>query len=282
MDTGAQVLVVGDVANILGFTAPELDSACAGARVARTVLRSEVLRIVRSEPLDLMITSSGATFLASPEFLAAFSARAAPVAMLMITRRGDPAALARLREGRVRAEYVEIPIDVAGIAARVQAALRALKAATSAPAASSSRGPPGPRPGPDPVTTSRAYGDREMANISKTLEEAMKIDGAIAAALADWESGLCLGTAGGGARLNVEVAAAGNCQVVKAKMATMAELGIKGSIHDILITLEDQVHLIRPLRRDENLFLYLAIDKVKGNLGMARHRLQKLESELNL
>ena len=74
MDTGAQVLVVGDVANILGFTAPELDSACAGARVARTVLRSEVLRIVRSEPLDLMITSSGATFLASPEFLAAFSA----------------------------------------------------------------------------------------------------------------------------------------------------------------------------------------------------------------
>ena len=121
-----------------------------------------------------------------------------------------------------------------------------------------------------------------MANISKTLEEAMKIDGAIAAALADWESGLCLGTAGGGARLNVEVAAAGNCQVVKAKMATMAELGLKGSIHDILITLEDQVHLIRPLRRDENLFLYLAIDKVKGNLGMARHRLQKLESELNL
>jgi len=282
MDAEAQVLVVGDVANILGLTAAELDSACGGARVTRTVLRSEVLRIVRSEPLDLMITSSGATFLAGPEFLAAFAARAAPVAMLMVTRRGDPAALARLREGRVRAEYVEIPVDVAGVAARVQTALRALKAEASASAASSTRGPPGPRPEPETITTRREYGDSEMASISKTLEEAMKIDGAIAAALADWESGLCLGTAGGGARLNIEVAAAGNCQVVKAKMATMAELGIKGSIHDILITLEDQVHLIRPLRRDENLFLYLAIDKVKGNLGMARHRLQKLESELNL
>lgn len=119
-----------------------------------------------------------------------------------------------------------------------------------------------------------------MANINKTLEEAMKIDGAIATALADWDSGLCLGTAGGGVRLNIEVAAAGNCQVVKAKMATMSELGIKGAIQDILITLDDQIHLIRPLRRSETLFLYLAIDKTKGNLGLARHRLQKIETDL--
>lgn len=119
-----------------------------------------------------------------------------------------------------------------------------------------------------------------MANINKSLEEAMKIDGSIGVALADWDSGLCLGTAGGGARLNVEVAAAGNCQVVKAKMATMRELGIRGGIQDILITLDDQVHLVRPLRSSENLFLYLAIDKAKGNLALARHRLQKIETEL--
>lgn len=121
-----------------------------------------------------------------------------------------------------------------------------------------------------------------MANVESTLEETMKLDGAIGAALADWDSGLCLGTIGGGNRLNIEIAAAGNCQVVKAKMATMSELGIKGAIQDILITLEDQIHLIRPLRRGGNLFLYVAIDKVKGNLGMARHRLQKLEAELNV
>ena len=121
-----------------------------------------------------------------------------------------------------------------------------------------------------------------MANIQKTLEEAMKIDGAIGAAIADWDSGLCLGTAGGGGRLNIEVAAAGNCQVVKAKMSTMQELGIKGSIHDILITLEDQIHLIRPLHHGDNMFIYLAIDRAKGNLAMARHRLSKLESELSV
>lgn len=119
-------------------------------------------------------------------------------------------------------------------------------------------------------------------NIEKTLEEAMKIDGAIGVAVADWDSGLCLGTAGGGARINIEVAAAGNCQVVKAKMATMAELGIKGSIQDILITLDDQIHLLRPVRGGDSLFIYIAIDKAKGNLGMARHRLQKLETELDI
>ena len=138
-------------------------------------------------------------------------------------------------------------------------------------------------PEPQPENRDNRKHEQNMANINKTLEEAMKMDGAIGVALADWESGLCLGTAGGGARLNVEVAAAGNCQVMKAKMATMAELGIKGAIQDILITLEDQIHLLRPIKRGgENLFLYVAIDKTKGNLGMARHRVQKLEAELNI
>jgi hypothetical protein len=278
----AHVLVVGDVANILGYTTQELDGACGLARVARTVLRSEVLRMLVGEPLDLMVTSSGATFLARDEFIAAYAARRAPLAMLVVTRRGDDAALARLRGAGVRAEYVQIPIDAQAFAARVDTALRAVQAATPT-SAQENRTPDPSGPGVTPgVITRREYGDSEMASISKTLEEAMKIDGAIATAIADWDSGLCLGTAGGGARLNIEVAAAGNCQVVKAKMATMTELGIKGSIHDILIALEDQVHLIRPLRRGENLFIYLAIDKAKGNLGMARHRLQKLEAELSL
>ena len=147
-----------------------------------------------------------------------------------------------------------------------------------------------PRPTPDPrhnataqITDSeREIGELTMANINKTIEEAMRIDGAIGVALADYESGLCLGMGGGGSRLNIEVAAAGNCSVVKAKMNTMHELGIRGAIQDILITLDDQIHLIRPLKKYDNLFIYLAVDKTKGNLGMARHRLQKIESELVL
>jgi len=38
-------------------------------------------------------------------------------------------------------------------------------------------------------------------------------------------------------------------------------LKIKGGIEDILITLDDQYHLIRLLKSNTNLFLYLALDK---------------------
>ncbi len=121
-----------------------------------------------------------------------------------------------------------------------------------------------------------------MSDIKKTLEELMKLDGAIGAVIADWESGMSLGHAGGNGRLDMELAAAGNCQVVKAKMTTMRTLGISGAIQDILITLDDQLHLIRPSRAVPSLFLYVALDKSKGNLALARIKLQGLEGELRI
>jgi hypothetical protein len=118
--------------------------------------------------------------------------------------------------------------------------------------------------------------------IAKALEDGMKIDGAIAVAIADWNSGLTLGTQGGGERLNIEVAASANCNVVKAKMTAMQTLGISGAIVDILITLDDQVHIIRPLRKYPELFYYLAFDKARGNLGLTRHRIEAIEKDLTL
>lgn len=120
-----------------------------------------------------------------------------------------------------------------------------------------------------------------MADMRQTLEEALKIDGAIAAAIANWDAGLCLAAAGGGSRLNIGAVAAGHGRVLKARMASAAA-GASRAIQEILITLEDQVHLIRPLRRRERVFLCLAIDKATGNLGIARHRLQGLESGLDM
>jgi len=120
-----------------------------------------------------------------------------------------------------------------------------------------------------------------MANINDSLNAIMDIEGGIAAALVDWESGLTLGTIGGG-RFDIELAASGNTTVVKAKMQVMRQLGLKGHIEDILITLDDQFHLIRPLSKSPSLFLYVAIDKKKGNLGLARHKLKAVEENLVL
>ncbi len=119
-----------------------------------------------------------------------------------------------------------------------------------------------------------------MDNIRSSLEQIMTLDGAIATSLVDWESGLTLGTSGGGAAFDIDLAASGNTTVVKSKMAVMKQLGIQGAIEDILITLDSQYHLIRPLTKNPSLFLYVAIDKAKGNLGLARHRLKSVESSL--
>jgi hypothetical protein len=98
---------------------------------------------------------------------------------------------------------------------------------------------------------------RMAKNVDESLNDAMSIKGAIGAALVDYTSGMTLGTAGGGSMINLDVAAAGNTEVVRAKMATMKSLDIEGGIEDILITLQDQLHLIRLLdsKRGDGLFL---------------------------
>ncbi|GAA4113321.1 MULTISPECIES: hypothetical protein [Streptomyces] len=124
-----------------------------------------------------------------------------------------------------------------------------------------------------------------MSNTETTLKEAMtSIEGALGAALVDYSSGMALGTLGGGKELDLSVAAAGNTDVVRAKLRTMEMLGLKDEIEDILITLGTQYHLIRLLkgRGNNGLFLYLALDNKRANLAMARHQLKKIEDALEV
>ncbi|MFI1650792.1 hypothetical protein OG373_35295 [Streptomyces avidinii] len=124
-----------------------------------------------------------------------------------------------------------------------------------------------------------------MVNVETALKEATTtIEGAIGAALVDYGSGMALGTIGGGKDLDLAVAAAGNTDVVRAKVRTMEMLGIKDEIEDILITLGGQYHLIRLMkgRGSSGFFLYLALDKGRANLAMARHQLKKIEAELEV
>jgi hypothetical protein len=118
-------------------------------------------------------------------------------------------------------------------------------------------------------------------NVKQVLEESLKIDGAFSVCLADANSGMTLGSLGA-AGFNIEAAAAGNTEVVRAKMKTMKALGIKDRIEDILITLGEQYHIIRPLATREGLFLYLALYRSSANLAMARFRLADLEKALQL
>ncbi|MFD7641340.1 hypothetical protein ACFV4P_11865 [Kitasatospora sp. NPDC059795] len=118
-------------------------------------------------------------------------------------------------------------------------------------------------------------------NIDSALAEAMGIEGAIGVALVDYESGMSLGFLGGSQQLDLEIAAAANTEVVRAKMRALAALSIDETIEDVLITLSGQYHLIRPLASSQgSLFLYLALDRSRGNLALARHGLKRIESSL--
>lgn len=120
-----------------------------------------------------------------------------------------------------------------------------------------------------------------MANIKESLAKIMQLDGALGTCVVDSNSGMMLGSDGGG-NVNLEVAAAGNTEVVRAKRKTMKALNLKDTIEDILITLHGQYHLIRPLSSNDALFIYLVLDKQRGNLAMSRHQLAGIEKDLSI
>ena len=117
-------------------------------------------------------------------------------------------------------------------------------------------------------------------NINTSLEEIMKIYGAQCAALVDSSSGMMLGSIGTG--VDMEVAAAGNTEVVRAKLKTMKALGLDDTIEDILITLGKAYHIIRPMAAHEGIFLYAVLDKSRSNLALARRKIADIEKTIEI
>ena len=119
-----------------------------------------------------------------------------------------------------------------------------------------------------------------MASIKDSLDQLMMVDGAMACAVVDSTSGMTLGKAGAG--IDLDLAAAGNTEVVRAKMKTMKSLGLNDSVEDMLITLSKQYHVIRPFAKTPGLFLYLVLDKARSNLALARHKVTAVEAEISI
>lgn len=119
-----------------------------------------------------------------------------------------------------------------------------------------------------------------MADIQASLQELMEIRGTIGTAIVDYESGMTLGTEGGG-DFDMEIAAAGKTEVVRSERMMNDNIGTDESIDDILITLDDHYHLIK-LFRTGDIFTLLILDKENSNLGLARRLMDQIDSELEI
>jgi len=118
-------------------------------------------------------------------------------------------------------------------------------------------------------------------SVKEALNELMDIDGAVGGAVVDYENGMTLGTVGG-RNLDMELAGAGNTEVVRSERNIIHDLGLDGEIEDFLISLETSYHLIRMCENHKDVFIYLVIDRDKGNLGLSRRSIDKIDEKLEL
>lgn len=116
------------------------------------------------------------------------------------------------------------------------------------------------------------------------LEECLEINGAMAAAIVDGASGMCVATVGQLRGADIDLAAAGNNEVMRSELKLLKLLKLDDGVEDILISIGDWYELIRPMtdKTGEGLFVYLALDRSKANLALARIKLRDVEQALSL
>ncbi|MFO0600701.1 MAG: hypothetical protein U0228_35660 [Myxococcaceae bacterium] len=110
--------------------------------------------------------------------------------------------------------------------------------------------------------------------IVETFERiATDIPGFIAASLVDLDSGMTLGLKSNRPEFDLAAASAYNSEMVKQKLKIMKSLNLRTHLEDMLLTLGDQIHLIKMV--GSGTFLYLAADRASANLAIVRNVVNK-------
>ncbi|GGN86561.1 hypothetical protein GCM10010112_68270 [Actinoplanes lobatus] len=123
-----------------------------------------------------------------------------------------------------------------------------------------------------------------MPGVDHCLQEAMTIPGAVGASIVDYTTGFPVATTGAAPNEDHEAAAAGTAEVVQA--ANSRSLFVSAIPHDLLedliITTAGGYHLLRVVQTefDSRLVLYVWLDRIRGNLAVARRKMQRLADDL--
>ncbi|WP_424889025.1 hypothetical protein [Streptomyces sp. XH2] len=125
-----------------------------------------------------------------------------------------------------------------------------------------------------------------MDTVETALEKALAISGATGVAIVDFRQRSVLGWLDRGSGLDMDKVAYGDSDVMRAKLYTLELLGYPpDSVEDILITLDRELHMIRPLPRlrEGGIFIYLVLERDQTlPLDEIRRQLRSLEPLLTL
>ena len=102
---------------------------------------------------------------------------------------------------------------------------------------------------------------------------ATDVPGFIAASLVDLDSGMTLGARSLRADFDLTAASAYNSEMVKQKLKIMKALNLNTTLEDMLLTLGDQIHLIKVVT--PGTFVYLAADRSLSNLAIIRNAVNR-------
>ncbi len=108
--------------------------------------------------------------------------------------------------------------------------------------------------------------EKQLLEVLEKL--AVDANGFIAASLVDLDSGMTLAVKSVRPEFDLTAASAYNSELVKQKLKIVRTLGLSGTIEDMLITLTDQIHLVKLI--GGSTFLYMSVDKRHSNLAIAR------------
>ncbi|MET7935533.1 hypothetical protein [Streptomyces sp. NPDC005322] len=124
-----------------------------------------------------------------------------------------------------------------------------------------------------------------MTDIEEALREVMRVDGSLAASLVDYLSRITLGAVRTARGPDLEKVAYGDTDVMRAKLSTLELLGYNPErLEDIVVTLDSEYHVIRPLSRRprQGVFLYLVADRPRVDLDAARATMREVAQRLDV
>lgn len=118
-------------------------------------------------------------------------------------------------------------------------------------------------------------------SVKEKIKTIMDLDGVLAASIVDISTGMPIAQ-DSKSNVDVESYCAYMVEVVKSHKKFLNKLNIKDKIEDIVINLNNNYHIVTFVLKQDNLFIYVILDKENSNLGMTRIVLGKIEEELNI